>query len=509
MKRTKMLFFGSLMLSAGLQGTVMAQNQPPQAVNQQDEVVTIHLEPQEGAEKVLHILRSDSKLQTNRYVTEAFEVKNVEAYEIRNLIREAIQREEGHIRTARTLSLDGSPRRHFLVVTTTPAQMETIARTIESLDVPGLINAQGAVSGSVRLQHRLSSEVAELILATRATSQTRMTPDDRTNTLFYEDSPFVAEALLPWIKFYDVPTPQIEFDVRIIEVREDSAREVGLDWNAWKDTVSGVIEVSGSWLEGGNRNAQLDFLLGLDAVTLAKFLNYTVETGNARLVQRSRLNATNLEPAVISDRRRVPFFAYDRVVRPEVLLSKDDLAGTDDLIVLSDEQITNVLSETGTQTEGLRIEIQPVIGTSMVSAVVGIQMNTVTGFDQQGRPIITEQVLTNRFTVRNGEELLLGTLERRRDVSSRSGIPGLKDLPVIKYLTSIERQRTDASRIFILATPRTSSTTFVATTVDEVMEGVPVLGFSDQAPTILEDDGLESLPVSLDLPPVPLMEPAR
>ncbi len=501
MKRAKVLVLASLMLSAGLHGTVTAQSQPVQAGNQQDEVVTIHLEPQEGAEKVLHILRSDDKLQTNRYVTEAFEVHNVEAYEIRNLIREAINQERGHIRTARTLSVDGSPRRHFLVVTTTPAQMETIARTIETLDVSGLINAQGAVSGAVRLQHRLSSEVAALITATRATSQTRMTPDDRTNTLFYEDSPFVAEALLPWIHFYDVPTPQIEFDVRIIEVREDNSREVGLDWNAWKQTVSGVIEVSGSWLEGGNRDAQLNFLLGLDAVTLAKFLNYTVETGNARLVQRSRLNATNLEPAVISDSRRVPFFVYERFERPAVLISPEDLDGSDDLVVLSDEQVTNILRDAGTQSEGLRIEIQPVIGTSMVSATVDIQMNTVTGYDQQGRPIITEQLLTNRFTVRNGEELLLGTLERRREVSSRSGIPGLKDLPVIKYLTSIQRQRTEASRVFILATPRTSSTTFHATSVDDVIGGMPVLGFG-AAPTAIEDDGLVTLPVSLELPPV-------
>ena len=70
-----------LILVIGLISAIgFGQQQPPQAVNQQDEVVNLLLRPDEGPQDVLRILRSDDKAETNRYVTKAFELKNTTAY---------------------------------------------------------------------------------------------------------------------------------------------------------------------------------------------------------------------------------------------------------------------------------------------------------------------------------------------------------------------------------------------------------------------------------------------
>ncbi|MGF1573616.1 MAG: hypothetical protein ACFCU1_11165 [Sumerlaeia bacterium] len=53
-----------------------AQQQPPQAVNQQDEIINIPIAPGQSIDDAIAILRSDDKFETNEYVTQAVEVFN-------------------------------------------------------------------------------------------------------------------------------------------------------------------------------------------------------------------------------------------------------------------------------------------------------------------------------------------------------------------------------------------------------------------------------------------------
>ncbi len=376
------------------------------------------------------------------------------------------------------------------------------------MDVHGFVNSQGRSRNAIRTQHRRASELATIIRATRATNQTKLFADDLTNTIYYDDSKFAADAIGPYVQFYDVPTPQVEFDVRIIEVREESIAKLGLDWDAWKRTVGGQIGFSGNYFEGGDAFGRLDALLTLDAAVLADFLNYTVQSGNAEILQRSRLNASNLEPAIISDYRRIPFYAYARAEKSPGILTErnlrvdssrkfnEDEFSSIDRVVTITSPVTNRLVDLSSEEEGLLISIAPNITTESVQAEIDIALNTVTGFDQLDAPIVTEQNLTNRFTLKNQEEILLGSLERKTTVNTRRGIPGLKDIPVIKYLFSVESDQLVRSRLFILATPKFSNTSFDAKSLAD-LKTTPVLRHDSREVT-LEDGALdEPLPLTL------------
>lgn len=478
-----------------------AQNQPAQAVNQQDEVVNIQLSPEQGTDDVLQILRSGDKLETNSYVTKAFELKFVPAYEIRNVILRAVDKEKGEVQGARTKPADGSKSREFLVVTTTPEHMPTIEKAIEQLDVPGLVNNQGVARKAVRTKYRSASELANIIRATRATTQSKLFADDLTNTLYYDDSTYVVEEIGPYVEFYDVPVPQIEFDIQIIEVREDNASKVGLDWDAWKRSIGGQFGLTANTFEGGENFTRLDSLVTLDANVLANFLNYTVQSGNANLLQRSRLNASNLEPALISDVKRVGFYDYVRTERTAATIlteknpqvdsfteyDRDEPRATVDRVVTITPSVNNRLVDISSEEEGLLVNIQPIISTETVTARINIALNTVTGFDKIDRPIVTEQNLTNRFTLENNKQILLGTLERESVLEGRRGIPVLKDLPVLKYIFGVESSRSDRSRIFILATPTFSNVSFNAKSLEDFKNKVPALKVEER--TIILEDG--------------------
>jgi type II secretory pathway component GspD/PulD (secretin) len=501
------------LLRAALLGTALlappslaAQSQPPAAVNQQDEVVTININPGDPADRVLQILRSDDKAETNRYISRAFELRNTAAFEMRPIILDIIGREKGVLRGAKTAPTDGSRPREFLIVTTTPEQMPSVEETIRQIDVNGLVNSQGRVRHAVRVRYRRASDLARVLAGTRAGSQTRLFADDLTNTLYYDDSATVVRALEPYVAFYDIPAPQIEFDIQIIELRESDASRLGLDWDAWKRSIGGQFALTTNQFEGGESFARLDTLLTLDATVLANFLNYTVQSGTARLVQRSRLNASNLEPALISDSRRVTFHDYQRTERTAAVLTEqnprvdsfteygpDEPPATAPRVVTTVAPVHNRLVPISEEHEGLSIRIQPVIGTETVTATIDIALNTLNGYDRVDRPIVTVQRLQNLFTLHNGEQILLGTLERNTLVTARRGIPGLKDIPVLQYLFSVESQRTERGRLFILATPTFSNVRLSASTLSELNEGTPALTITPRSTPTLEDGRLEQL----------------
>jgi type II secretory pathway component GspD/PulD (secretin) len=461
-------------------GTAIGQNQPPQSVNQQDEVVHVTAVAPEDLDDTLEILRSDDKFETNDYVTEVFELKNALAFEMRFVIEQAVRQEKGVVRAVATKPTDGSSPKQFLVVTTTRLQMPSIERAIGELDVNGYLARQGLGRRGIRIQYRKASEVGEALLATRLSALADVFADDQTNTLYFDDTPYVAESAMRYVKFLDVPVPQVEFDLQIIEVREDDSAKLGLDWDAWKRTIGGQFAFSGNAFEGGDRFGRLDTLLTLDANVLANFLNYTVQSGNARLMQRSKISASNLRPALLTDSKRVPSIEYERSTQTASVLTEPnrlvDAAEKSDepnnvtgqRVVTITPPVTNRLVDLGEDEEGISILIEPVIAVESVRTNIEIAMNTVTGYDLLGRPIVTQQSLSNQFTLNDEETLLLGSLERELAVEVESGIPFLKDIPVLKFLFATNRTEKQRSRIFIVATPKFDSVQYDAMTLQEL-----------------------------------------
>lgn len=475
-----------------------AQTPDSSTVNNQDEVVNFVLPLNTTPEQALALLRSDDKFETNRYITRVFELRHVWAFELRPYIEQTVALEKGAVRAAATITPEGVWGRSFLVVSTTPAQMPTIEAAIQTLDTPGFQNAYGLTRRAFRVQHRLASELAPLLARTRLSNQGRVVADDRTNTIYFDDSDSVVKSAESFLAFYDVPTPQVEFDIRIVEIREGDGGRLGLDWDAWKRSVGGTFGVTLNRFETGDTFARLDALLTLDAVALASFLQYTVERGNARLVQRSRLSASNLEPAVISDLRRLPRREYRRSERTPAVVTEvnpragaareQDDAGSSPRVVTIVPPVNQLLTPIGSDQEGIRMSIVPVIGVRSVSARIVIEVYTLQGFDAEGQPLVAEQTLRNHFTLQDGREILLGTVERRTEVKSRRGIPGLKDIPILKYLFSVESTREETARMFLIATPRFSNVHYDAMSLAD-LPARPTMQ-QHESTMMLMDDGL-------------------
>jgi type II secretory pathway component GspD/PulD (secretin) len=400
-----------------------AQTQPPEAVNNQDEVVNISSPPADK-DGVLTIFRSGDKQQISRYISQVIELKGAEGYEIVPHVLKAVKLEGGTARTLKYKDPSAGKTRYFVQVITTERQMPSILQTIKSLDLPGMTSSEGDLKYAVRMRHRRASEVARIMENTSVSGEGDIYADDISNTLWFKDS--VSDGLrnIAYVGFYDVPPPQVEFDIKVVELSESNIRKLGLDWDAWKRNISGEFNIGMTWLEGGFFDSNMDSLLTLDAAFLADFLNYTSRSGSSKVTQRARLTASNEKPAILSEAKPV---------------ANVDLKKAGESVAPA--------------SEGLFVAITPTIGTDLVTAQIEMTVKTLEDYDKLAQPQISTRDIKTMVTLEDQKPFLIGTAERESKGEYRNGIPGLKSIPILKYLFSVEVVRKSKSRVFVIATP--------------------------------------------------------
>lgn len=413
-------------------------------VNNQDEVLNIVTGGSpEGPDGVLKIFRPTEKTQSLNYVVEFVELKHAVAEEVSTYVDEAVALEGGLTKSLEYTDPSTGNRQYFLEVVTTEAQMPGILAMIEKLDLPGLVESGGDPDFEVRMRYRQASEVAVIL---EGLGVTEVIPDDITNTLHFEDS----ESKLSLLNFYDVPPLQIQFKIEIVEVREEDADKIGVDWDAWKRMVGGEAQYVG----GSNLNPRLDWLVSLDSSTLADFLNYTAQMGNAEIKQNAVLNINNLATGRLSNLRGVNTYSY--ATAPAVADLMRDVepdSGVDTFVNLVSGQTRAAQTYSTSAEEGISISIMPVIGTDLVTADITIDAMTLNGLDKMDMPIIATQHFETRITLKDKQSLHAATIERTVAMNSRRGVPGLREVPVIKHLFSSRVQRMETSKIFVVITP--------------------------------------------------------
>lgn len=469
MKGATITILGMILAWPALSG---AQQQPAGATNAQDERVNVNIDPS-GEWSDLKILRSDDKQETSQYISYMLELEHAPVFEVLPFASRAVALEKGAVKSLKYNDPVGGKERNFLQIITTRDQMDSVIETIRKIDLPQITSSTGTIKTDYRLAYRRASEVAAIVQRSSGSSELKIHADDVTNTIFIEDSPSDIEREFLTIQFYDVPPPQVEFEVRIVEIDEDKSGEVGLDWDAWKNVIGGQINVTGNYFEGGSSFNRLDYLVTLDARVLADFLNYTVQTGTARVVTHSTITATNNLPGVLSSFRRVIKPDYVAIPTPasnprvvtetapgvtatyEEDRKKEAENGTRTVYIVP--QTTNYRVERPVGEEGLFMLIQPTIAREMVTARIEVDVNSIAGFTPMGEPQLSQRHTQTTVTLKDGDPLHISGLKRETSANVRKGIPGLKDLPWIRVLASVERQITRESRLFILITPRFKS----------------------------------------------------
>ena len=274
--------------------------------------------------------------------------------------------------------------------------------------------------------------------------RTTIVPDQATNSLVIRTAPPNFSVLQQTIDELDIRPPQVLLEVLIAEVTLDRASEYGINWQLFTqkgitgDSTRGVTAGVGQQRFGDSLLAGLQGLgvrlISLGTLDVRAILHSLATRTNVRVLSTPRVLALNNEEARILVGSEVPF----------VSSTFAGLTAQLNTVV----QFRNV---------GTQLTVVPTVNNDgyvtfrVLQEVSALSQQTVAA--AQNAPIITTREAETSAIVKTGHTVVIGGLIGETQQTVESGVPLLKDLPLLGLLfknRSVSRERTE---IAIFLTP--------------------------------------------------------
>lgn len=263
----------------------------------------------------------------------------------------------------------------------------------------------------------------------------------------------------------DLPPRQIAAELYVLSLNQTDALRLGIDWNILREGRVQNLGVGHGATTNSNIGGAYEYAAG-------RVFNFAAQ-----------LEQTNLSSKIIA--------------RPNVLLShaRPNTIFVGDTVrfiesIQSSQQGVSVV--TGEVETGVRFDIQASIGADgNVAMRLRSQLSFLTGFTPVpggGQlPQTSDRVLETFVDMKAGETIALGGLIREEERRRVTGIPILKDIPIIGALFSFtERESLPTEVVFILTTREVTPGTPYVTPAPRDDAALPFRNRSETGPVIEE-----------------------
>ncbi len=252
--------------------------------------------------------------------------------------------------------------------------------------------------------------------------------DERTNSIVVTEVDPVHRKIEQLVQLLDTSTPQVEILCKVVDVEATSAVGLGIDW-----TLRG--------LESRLLRAEIDVNPEPQVVGFANYNIATVPTlaqidamiamleqeGKAQTVSAPRISAVDNEKARILGGQR-----YGIPTR--------DISGN---TVIEFYEVGTILEVTPhiNSLEEITMELHAEVSElDRASALAG-------------RPIITTSEADSKVLVKDGNTVIIGGFIRKKETQTVSGIPLLKDIPLLGWLFRESQSTWEDRELLIFITP--------------------------------------------------------
>ncbi len=233
---------------------------------------------------------------------------------------------------------------------------------------------------------------------------------------------------------------QVAIEVKIIEVALDADTQAGINWS-----ILGVDDVDPSLttFDSGEHIANEYFQFIVEKMDVSGVLEAIAMSGDLRTIATPRVTTLNNQKAVV------------RIVREEVYY----LAQVEPGIVangVATEAVVNYTPQT--VSVGVVLDVTPQVGadgviTMNVHPTISDVIAIAESPNKDTAPILSVRELDTVGKIRDGETLVLAGLMSERTKLTKTGIPLLKDLPLLGYLFGKTRKQTYNIELVVMLTP--------------------------------------------------------
>jgi type IV pilus assembly protein PilQ len=249
-----------------------------------------------------------------------------------------------------------------------------------------------------------------------------------TNSVIVSEVPTRIDAIVALIQSMDKKLRQVEIVAKMVDVDANVSRDLGVQWQALNlhggdfagDIVTGQNVVDPfSQLRVGTVQSWGDLNLIIQALE---------KDQKANIISNPRITTADNQEARIMVGKEIPLIVSDEAGNPITELKKIG-------VIL---QVVPHVNADGTITMDLHPELSDLA-----------QQATV-----QGGVIITLQEADTRVVVRDGETAVIGGLISNTETSLQTGVPVLKDVPLLGPLFRHESKSKGKRELIIFVTPK-------------------------------------------------------
>jgi general secretion pathway protein D len=311
---------------------------------------------------------------------------------------------------------------------------------------PGQVGQPGQPSS---FQQRLAQIMNRAATGGESTllEDARIIPDDRANSLVVYANKHDMEVITNLVAKLDVMLAQVLIEAVIIDVSLNNNLSLGVSMlqnpksrGNW--TGAGGYNNGPQFLSANTTNSNMGQVLSSG---FSYFLNFKGDlemavqaiagSGTVTVLQKPRIQTTHAVPASFFNGRTVPYITGSYF--------GGSYGGNS-----SQYQQLEV---------GIGLDVTPYItpdGLVLMEVVQTIdEIAGSTKIDNNDVPITTSRNASSTVSVRDGETIFLGGFIRSSKEKTRSGVPGLKDIPLLGYLFRSSSTKGDRSELVVLLRP--------------------------------------------------------
>lgn len=301
------------------------------------------------------------------------------------------------------------------------------------------------VRKNFQVHHAKADELLK-VLESMKSNRGKITTVERTNSIIVYDTDSKIEQMEKALEELDVETLQIMITAKLVVVNSERARELGVDWSASMGSAALTPGTAGAAVAGAGASRTSA------AIQSFPHGGATPAVSGATSAISASLLDNNLQIAISN---LMGDASTEVLASPQV----STLDNTEAKVFMGDQVSIRVIDDSGESSTkmvetGIKLTVTPhVSGDNRILLDLHPENNSY-DYDSKGEIVISKQEAQTKAVVADGETVIIGGLTRNETQESESGIPFLKDIPLLGNLFKYSRKSIVKKDLVIFVTPR-------------------------------------------------------
>ena len=237
----------------------------------------------------------------------------------------------------------------------------------------------------------------------------------------------------------DLPEQQIVIEAKVVDITDSGAKDLGIEWGGEFGTLStlSLVETRSATPDRASEFGHL----GRTGLSIGGKLKGVISSGKGKVLASPNVLALDGKPASI--------FIGDEIK----------------YVTRVDQTDNGTTVTTETARVGVQLHcISRISSDGYITMNLHPEVSILTGWKELplvalALPEISRRFVDSTIRVKDGETIVIGGLIKNEEIKEMSGIPLLKDLPIIGRLFRYDSRSKNYSEVMMFITPKILSTT--------------------------------------------------